>query len=423
MTQHLHTPTLRHPEVDRGLLASLAIGVILLLACVPGWIFAPQWFYPAYLFAWMFWLGVSLGALSLVMLHNIGGGGEWGYLIRRFGEAAGMVLPVMFVLFLPIIIGSSTLYPWHPNHPEFTNAYVQHREGWLNPPMWGIRSLLILGVFMAFAFLMRRQSLAHDVDASPRHVRWMYRLSASGMVIYFVLMSLSSVDWAMSREPEWRSTVFGFIIILGQSVSGLCLVIISLALLSRVSPFRERLHPNHLNDLGNLLLTCVILWAYCAFSQLIVTYLGNTQGETTWYIHRTRGPWHAIAALLIVFHFLVPFFLLLMRAIKRHTSAIMWVCIGLVLLRMLDVFWITVPTGSDPDVPLPMGLVALAVGLVVGIGGIWVACYLWLLGGHPLMPLGVTVPLPSQRIAGHGTSENRERRHETGPGTDPQPIG
>jgi len=422
MTNAPLDPSVTPPEIHRFRLVFLVIGVALLLACIPGWIFVPKMFYPAYLFAWLFWLGVSLGGLATIMLHHTTGGG-WGYFVRRFGEAAGAVTIIMPVLFIPIFFGLKVLYPWHPGNPSFHEPHVEAREMWFNTHLWIIRWAITLAIFIFWTWALRILSLRHDKEPTYGRLNAMYCLSAAGMVVYFVIMSLAGVDWIMSRVPEWRSTMFGFIIVLGQCVSGLCLLIIMLGWVARRTPFRERVSPDHFNDLGNLLLTCVILWAYCSFAQLLITYLGNGHGETTWYMPRTSGPWHAIAAVLIVFHFLVPFFLLLMRSIKRYIPAIMWLCALLLVMRMLDVFWITIPSGEDAGLPLAWSEAALAVGSVIGIGGVWMAVFLWLLEGHSLIPLGESVPLLAAPLDEDESSQDWERHDGIEHGPQPGPIG
>ena len=192
-----------YPHIERYRMLSLIIGGVLLLACIPGWIFAPKSFYPAYLFAWIFWLGVSLGSIAIVMLHHQTGG-EWGVFVRRIGEAAGMVVPLLLLLFIPLFFGMKVLYPWHPRNPGYINLFVQHRTPWFNPLLWSIRWGITLIVFILMAGLLRSLSLSHDREPRVGKLERMRIFSGPGLVIYFVLMSLAAVDWILSREPESR---------------------------------------------------------------------------------------------------------------------------------------------------------------------------------------------------------------------------
>ena len=421
MTDGRWQRSLNNPHWDRAMVLAPLIGGGALLLCIVGWIFSPASFYPAYLCGWLFWLSVSLGALAAVMLHHQTGG-EWGYFVRRFGEAASNVLPLLLILFVPVIFGARTLYPWREGNPQHDNAIVLHRAWYFQFWFWIVRYLLYFAVFMLLAYVLRAWSLRHDRSGDPRLLNRARMLSAPGMVFYFVLMGLASVDWIMSRQPDWHSTMFGFIICMGQSISGMAALIILLSLFRRVSPFAERVTADHYNDLASLLVTCIILWAYMAFGQLLIIWLGTEQHEISWYVPRSNGPWHVIAVLLIIFGFCIPFLMLLMRRIKRDPRLMLWLCIGLLVTRALDLFWITAPSGDSENTRLPVLVALLTIAAIVGIGGLWVAAFLWLLAGHPLMPLGDFVPLRRGDFAQHGIEEELSDRHGTRPGTEPPAV-
>ncbi|HZL33798.1 MAG TPA: hypothetical protein VFC78_00725 [Tepidisphaeraceae bacterium] len=411
-------PELRRAERAAGLVGAIGLGICVVIWLLVGFhyhAFAGQ-FYRAWLFAWMFWLGVTLGSMAVVMLHHLTGG-QWGLLVRRFSEAGAMVVPVMFILGIPFLVGMRDLYPWAD--PSNHDAVVQHKRAIFFPAFFLARYCAYFLIWFTLAFLLRRLSLRHDRLPTEETAHRLRVVSALGLVLYVLSMSLASVDWLMSLEPHWYSTVFGFIICAGQSISGSCIAIVMLALLWRTPPFAGRARPNHFNDLGNLLMTCVVMWAYCSFSQLLVTWMGNLQSEIGWYVQRSSNVWHVLAGLLIFFGFLTPFVLLLMRGIKKQPHYMLLLCCGLLLMRVLDDYWMVAPSGAWP---FPHGnwlngvasLAALA-----GIGGMWVAAFMWLLAGHPLMPLGQTVPietLTSEQV----TAETRITEHGEHPGIQPR---
>jgi hypothetical protein len=421
MTNGRWQRSLGNADWDRTMLIAPIVGGAALLLCIVGWIFSPTSFYPAYLCGWLFWLAISLGSLAIVMLH-FQVGGEWGYFVRRFGEAASSVLPLLLILFIPVIIGTRVLYPWREGNPQHDNLIVVHRAPYFQLWLWILRFVIYLAVFMLLAFVLRRLSLRHDRSGDPRLLNRARMLSAPGMVFYFVLMGLAAVDWIMSRQPEWRSTMFGFIICMGQCTSGVAALIILLSLFRRISPFAERVTADHFNDLASLLITCVILWAYMAFGQLLIIWLGTQQNEISWYVPRSNGAWHVIAVLLIIFHFCIPFLLLLMRRIKRDPRIMLWLCAGLLVMRALDLFWITAPAGDAEDTRIPVLVALLTIASIIGIGGLWVAAFLWLLAGHPLMPLGDFVPLRTGEFPEHGLEEELSNRHGTRPGREPPAV-
>jgi len=380
---------IRSVYLDRYMLPSLVGGGVLLALVIIGGIFN-NWdmFFRAWLFAWFFWLGVPLGALAVIMLHHMTGGG-WGYLVRRFGEAAAVCVPVMAVLFIPILIGYHYVYPWAD--PHFAHdAVVQHKAAWLNFPLWFVRFLIYFAAFFGLAWVLRVTSLATDGpgDVTPLHVRF-NRVSAGGIVAYFVLMTLGAIDWVMSRDPHWYSTVFGFLICIGQSITGVCFLIMLLGIFSRNMKYASVIRPNYLNDLGNVLLTFVILWAYLGLSQFLIIWLGDIQHEIEWYIRRTDHGWRWVGGILIAFHFLVPFILLLQRPLKRKIARLVTIAAFMFFIHILDVLFIVTATGHDTHSPGWWVLAQLMnLGAWLGIGGVFVGCFTWVLRRAPILPMG-----------------------------------
>lgn len=371
---------------------ALMVGGVWLLLCIVGWIFQRDAFYRSYLVAWLFWLGVTLGAMGIVMLHHLLGG-KWGVMVRRLGEHAAMTLPLLIVLFLPIALGMRSLFIWDRPEALAADAVLRHKHAWLNPQFFLGRAAGYAVIWLLMAWYLRAASLRHDRNGDRRIERRMHSVSAAGMVVYFLTMSLAAIDWLMSRDPRWFSTVFGFLVVTGQSISGICLLIVTFLLLAEHPPFKEFFSADVLNDLGNLLLTLVILWAYLAFVQLLVIWMGNKQDEIPWYVQRLNNGWQWIGLALVVLHFFVPFIVLLMRAAKRRGPIMLGLCTGLLLLRAVDMFWMVAPSGDDPQPRLLHVLSWMDFVFPIGLGGLWVAMFLWLWGDYSLIPEGAAVPL------------------------------
>jgi hypothetical protein len=384
MIPDVHIPPLPRKKVIAWALRVAAAWVV----CVAlGWIFQSEKFYRAYLFAWLFWLGVALGALAVVMLHHLMGG-NWGDMVRRLGEHAAMTMPLMMVLFIPIAIGMRSLFPW--DRPELVahDPILRHELPYLNAPFFLWRVAIYGVIWVGMAWYLRSASLRHDRTGNPHTTLHMHNVSAGGMVVYFITMSFASVDWMMSLEPHWFSTVFGFVAIAGQSISGLCVLIVFLALMVNMHPFVEEVRKEYFNDLGNLLLTFVILWAYLSFAQLLVIWMGNEQDEIPWYVHRLSLGWWWIGLIIVVLHFFVPFIILLMRELKRNVPMMLWLCAGLLVLRLINLYWEIRPSGDQAYISLWHYWCWMDVVFPIGMGGLWVAMFLWLSLDHPLMPLG-----------------------------------
>jgi hypothetical protein len=211
-------------------------------------------------------------------------------------------------------------------------------------------------------------------------------------VIYFVTASLAASDWVMSREAHYYSSVFGFIAIAGQCVAGLCFVLVVLRLLADRPPLDLAAQPKPLHDLGNLLLTCVVLWAYMSFAQLLVNWVGNTQEDVTWYVHRSQGGWRFVSVLLIAFHFFVPFVLLLFQPTKRNLVPLARLAAALLALRLIDVLWTVAPSSPTEQAG---GLYWTDLFAPIGVGGVWLAGFLWVLRRAPVIASGLVVAPPA----------------------------
>jgi hypothetical protein len=371
----------REKIISRALIIAAAWGVCVIF----GWLFQPDKFYRAYLFAWLFWLGVTLGATGVVMLHHLMGG-HWGFMVRRFGEHAGMTMPLLIVLFIPIIFGMHSLFPWARPDEVAHDPILRHELPYLNERFFLLRAVIYAVVWFAIAWYLRSASLRYGETLNPATAIHMHNVSAAGSVLWFALMSFASVDWILSREPHAFSTVFGFIIVAGQSISGLCVLIVTLTLMINTPPFREEANENHFNDLGNVLLTLVIVWAYMSFVQLLVVWMGNRQDEIPWYVHRLSNGWGAIGLVLVILHFFVPFIILLMRELKRKVVVMLWLCAALLVLRAIDLYWQVAPSGEEPYLKLWQIVSWMDIVFPIGMGGLWVAMYLWLWGDAPLIP-------------------------------------
>lgn len=386
--------------------AAVCIGLLLLgMFLQPGHgdflRFRPAQLVRSWLFGWIFWLGVSLGSLGVIMMHYLLGGG-WGYLIRRFGEAASLCLPVLGVLFIPVVLSvwipseHVILYPW-VNHYELAHDPVlRHKASFLNPSLWTLCSIgYLLGLWL-IAGILRTTSVRLDQGPNPRLLKRLVNVSSIGEVIYFVLMSLAAVHWIMSREPHWISTVYGFIVVISQALSALCFLILMVAFYSDEPPLKDVLKPDYLNDLGNVLLTFVILWSYLSFAQFLVTWLGNQQDEITWYISRTDGGWRWVGASLMALHFLVPFILLLQRPLKRKLGRLAAIAGGLMFMRAVEVlYWVMPSDRHYTDWGAFHWFYALLMNFLAwaGIGGIWFIAFLWFLKNRPILPVGDFIPV------------------------------
>ncbi len=371
------------PSAPRVMQLSLRIGAGALLLCLVGWIFSAEAFFRAYLFAYLFFLGMTLGSMAWVMVHHLVGGG-WGRAIQRIAESAAMNLPLMLILFIPLFFGLNRLYPWADARIVRLDAIVRHKSAYLNTAAWSVRALVFFAIWIACTLQLTADAKSFDATRSAAIALRMRRVSALGLVIYMATMTLAGIDWIMSREPHYYSTIFGFILVVGHALSGMLLLIIVLTLLLSREPLRSFVTLRHYNDLGNLLLTCVILWAYLAFTQFLLTWTGNIQLEVKWYHLRSRGFYGFLAAGLIMLHFFVPFLLLLSKKTKCNPRFLAGLASGLLCLRVIDVYWMVAPTGGPVA---SLNRLWLNLAAPIGVGGIWLSGFIWQLGRRPLLAI------------------------------------
>lgn len=373
------------PELDRLQQRSLTIGVIALALCLIGWLHHPTLFFRSYLLAYLFWLGFPLGCLAVLMLHHLVGG-NWGFVIRRFLESGTRTVLVMALLFIPLLVGLSHLYGW-AQPSAASDSMWQAKRWYLNMPFFLIRAALYFAAWIAVAHFLSKWSFEQDQTGEPKLVGRLQALSGPGLLIYGLTITYASVDWVMSLEREFFSTIYGMMFMVAQGLAALALVIVVAMLLADRKPLSEVISASQFHDLGNLLLTFVILWAYLSFSQFLIIWAGNLQGEIPWYITRSRGGWAGVALFLIIFHFAVPFLLLLNRPVKRSMRVLAVVAAALIFVSLVDLFWIVLPA-FYPSISLVGGMDVLLDALaVVGIGGLWVARFVSQLKGRPLLPL------------------------------------
>jgi hypothetical protein len=367
--------------IERTRRASLAAGLAGLLICAAGWIARPAQFYHSWLFAWFFWLGVALGCLAIVMLQHITGG-AWGVVIRRLLESGSRTLPAMALLFLPLAFGLRSLYPWARPEVVAADALLQHKAPYLNAPFFLARAALYFAVWCGLAWLLNRWSRRQDETGDPALERRFQGLSAAGLVLLVLTMTFASVDWLMSLEPHWFSTIYGILLMSGQGVSAFCLVIAAAVLLSRSGPLAGAIGTQHFHDLAKLLFSFILIWAYFALSQFLIVWSGNLPEEIPWYLRRLQGGWQYVGLAVIVLHFALPFGLLLSHRVKRNSGRLMAVALLVLAMRHVDLYWMVAPVAGAGAWPVHW----LDLGAALGVGGLWIHLFTRQLVKLPLLP-------------------------------------
>jgi hypothetical protein len=376
------------PGLRRARGRALAVGLAGAAACVVGAIVNPTQFFHSYLMAFMFWLGVSLGSLVVVMMQYLTGG-AWSFIMRRPLEAASRVLPLLALLFVPILFGLHDLYPWTLPAVRAVDANIRAKALYLNVPFFVVRAIVYFAAWLTLAYLVNRWSREQDRTGDPGLLRKLGRLSGPGLVVYAFTITFASIDWVMSLEPHWYSTIFGMIFMAGQGLSALAFATLVVVQLSNARPVSDLVRVTTMRDVGNMVLAFVMLWAYTSFSQLLLIWAANLPEEIPWYLHRLGPGWQWIALALAVFHFFVPFVLLLIRRSKRVLTTLRAVVITLLFMRLVDLFWMVGPETYQGRFVVSWQDFATT----IAIGGLFVAVFTWQLASRPLLPLRDPVEL------------------------------
>jgi len=383
MSQLVDSPEANHTaDFNRYARLFLIVGIIALVLSLLGAVFTPQQFFQSYLFAYVFWIGLAIGCLAVLMMQYVTGG-AWGIILRRVLESATRTLPLLLLLFVPLLFGLHRLYSWTHADVVAANPLVQHKHAFLNLPFFLIRAAVYFICWIVFSVLLNRWSREQDENGEPRTAWWLEHISGPGMFVLALTLTLAMIDWVMTIEPEWYSTIYPVIYMTGDVLAALAFGVGIILLLSRSAPFVYVMRDKHWRDLGNLLLTFVMLWAYCAFSQYLLIWSGNLREEIKWYLPRKAGGWGWIALALILFHFFIPFFLLLSRDVKEHRYMLLTVVVILLVLRFVDIYWFVAPAFS----PFHFTISWLDFVIPIGMGGVWLAFFTMQLAKRPLLPL------------------------------------
>ena len=360
---------------------SLVLGIAGLLVCAVGALINPAQFFHSYLFAFVFWVGLSLGCLAIVMIHQLTAG-SWG-VIRRPLEAGAMNLVLMGVLFIPLAFGLAQNYSWARPELVAVDVALQHKQQYLNVPFFLIRTLIYFVIWCGLAYMLNKWSRDLDRTGNERLIVRVKKLSAAGLLLFGLTITFAMIDRVMSLEPHWYSSIYSVMVGTGSILEAFAFSVLVMFYLAQWEPIRSVITPKIFNDLGSLTFAFIMLWAYMAFSQFLLIWAGNLAEEIPWYLLRFTGGWLWIAVLILLLHFALPFALLMSRELKRNAPLLTTMAALLFLMRLVDVFWLIAPVFHQGGLQVHW----LDIAAPIGIGGLWVAAYIWWLKDKPLLPL------------------------------------
>lgn len=375
------------PTAEIGALGgrAIVIAVVGLAASIGGYLTAGDAFWQSYLIAYIFWIGITVGSLAVLMVQHLSGG-AWTMISRRLLEAATRNLPLMAVLFLPIWFNLAKLYPWvnpDPNNEELMHA-VHLKHGYLNPTFFGIRALIYFAIWLTLAFFLNKWSKEQDEEPAmlpgPKDRR-SRMISGPGLVLYVGSITFMSVDWIMSLDPHWYSTIFGVLTLGGQGLSTMAFTILVLALLVKFQPMARVANATQFHDHGKLMFAFVMLWAYFSVSQLLIIWSANLPEEVPFYLARLNGPWYPVSVALLLGQFVLPFVLLLSQSFKRNPNVVKWIALLILVMRVVDITWTIGPVFRHQGSSISW----VDFAVVFGLGGVWLVLFFRNLAGRSLL--------------------------------------
>jgi hypothetical protein len=387
-------PTLDVPSIARLQQRGLIVGAIGLLAGLAGAAINLDQFFRSWLLGVLFILSFALGSLALLMLQHLSGG-QWGLVARRIFEAGSRTLLVVALLFIPLIFGLPRVFEWARPEVVQNSHVLQAKAAYLNTWFFIVRAAVYFLFWGACMWLLNKWSDEQDRgEAVTKNDSIRFRkVSAPGLLFLVITVTFASIDWVMSLEPEWFSTIFGLLTITGYGLTALAFTIVVLAMIDRDHPQGSVVHRRHFHDFGKLLLAFVMLWAYLSFSQFLIIWSGNLPEEIPWYVERIRGSWGAVAIALVVGHFALPFSMLLSANLKKRSATIAKVAIFVLVMRFVDLLWYVTPAfrpSAPAEAAVHVPLIPfhwMDIAIPVGLLGVWMFVFARQLRTRALFPV------------------------------------
>jgi hypothetical protein len=394
MTRVFDSPPRR---MGRLIPVAAAIGAVGLLAALAAAFLNIAGGWSAYLFAYVFWAGLAIGSLIVLLLQLLVRG-SWGYAIQRLLEAGARTLPLIALLFIPIVLGMRNIYPWADPAIVAGDEILEHKQPYLNVPFFILRTVLYFAVWIFFAYRTTSLSRRLDETGDGGIVGTLRGMSAGGLILMALTVTFAAFDWMMSLDPHWMSSIYGLMVGVGMMLTAFAFVI---AVSSAIAPDRslaEEPKRRRLNDLGSLMLAFVIIWAYLSYSQFMLIWAANITEEVPWYLARLNDGWQFVAIALLVLHFAMPLSILMFRDVKRNRWLLAATAAFLFVMRIVDTFWLVVPSFENAGASISWPHIAA----LLGIGGLWVAFFAYNLGQARLIPVHGMAPATDAGLVPQG---------------------
>jgi len=355
---------------------ALGVGAAGLAVSLIGAFASSQQFFMSYLTAFIFWFGLSMGSMAWLMVHHLTLG-AWTTVIKRFLEAGTRVVPYMALLFVPLLFGLSHLYQWANPAVVAQDPILQHKTWWMTIPFFVGRAVIYFVIWWLYSRALDKLSEEFNDQSHLRAVQ----ISGPGLLVYVLSLTFAAIDWVMTLYPHWATTMHGVFFVVGNGLSVLVFSILLLRVFSQHEPFKSVVETMHFHDLGKLTFGITVFWTYVNFGQFLIIWSANLPEEAQWYLMRVTPGWRWFTVSLFLFHFALPFFILLSRNVKRVPATLTVVAGWMFFMRICDMYWHVHPAFTSS-----VSFHWLDVATYVGIGGIWLGLFLMQLRRKPLLP-------------------------------------
>ncbi len=367
---------------------SLIVGVVFAIVAIILALKNPDEFYRAYLVSFMLILGLALGSMAIIMIRHLTGGG-WGVVIRRIQGAAMRTLPLLAALFVPMIVAvlQHRVYIWAQPLDNITDKHLRDHlkditQNYLTTKGFIYRAIFYFTIWNLLSYLLSKWSKQGDSPGAPDNTDRFKTIAGPGLILYGFTVSFAAIDWIMSLDPSWVSTIFGLVVLIGQVLAAMCFAVIIERILYDYKPMSDMLKPDFVHDHGKWMLAFIMVWAYFNYSQWLIIWAGNLPNEITYYMRRLNGGWGYVGLFIVIFHFAVPFAILLSRPFKRNIRKLVWLAAWVLLMRYVDLFWII-----EPNFSKTVTVTLADIVVPIALAGIWLAYFFYNLSGLPLLPI------------------------------------
>jgi hypothetical protein len=384
------TSTTNMPDLSSFRNKAFFVGLAGIVVSLYGMTTDSDQFFRSYLLAFIFTLLIPVSCNVLLCLHHLVGG-QWGVLLRPLLESGSRTLPFNFLLSIPILLNLPKLYEWARPEVVAHDHILQQKAAWLNENFFIGRIIFYFAAWYLLGYFLNRFSdqqaagrTFEETEAAKDRLR---NLSGPGIVIHMLTLTFAAFDLGMSLEPHWPSTMYGVLYLIGGALSTMAFMILVMRRLAESEPMSRLLKPNHFHDFGTLMFAFVCLWAYVNFSQFLIIWSANLPEETPWYFKRTQGAWNTMAGCLMIFHFALPFFLLLMRFNKKKSAILAVIATFMLFMRWVDLVWLIVPAFHHTEDASHHFIHWMDVAAPIGLFGLWVGFFVYQLGRKSLMPI------------------------------------